>query len=402
MLACDALLRAARDGATMLVQPRTPSPVRVARRDHGIVYRNDREFCGWPFYCGLWKFPDGDVVAGFKRIPSDYGSGAQISHTRLTVGQGKLVLIRSSDDGGTWDPGSLQVVFDLADDAGRILRDGGESYADAAPIDFLDRNVVVMAGALPALLKPDSRAWIRVSTDAARTWRPPILLPLGGLANLTGHGPPTVRADGMCLLGLSTTSSDGWTNRPLVYASPDGIRWHFLSFITPAIEGGSADSDRAGPLIFGAIRHFYTRLFALRDGRILASLRFQREATGVMWTDVFESDDGARTWRFLSRVNDWGAPGDIAEMHDGRIVCVYGYRLAPPGIRARVSEDGGRRWSDELVLRDDGGSWDLGYPRVIETSPGKLLATYYMNRRDDPLQMNGGVRHIARTIFEID
>jgi len=386
----------------MPAQSRLQSPLRVAKCDHGIVYRNDREFCGWPFYCGLWKFPDGDVVAGFKKIPSAYASGGEISHTRLTVGQGRLFLIRSSDDGVTWDPDSQQAVFDLADDVGRILREHGDSYAGDAALDFLDPNVVVMAGALPALLKPDSRAWIRASADGGRTWRKPILLPLDGLANLTGHGPPTVRADGMCLLGLSTTSADGWTNRPLVYASPDGIRWHFLSFVTAAIDGGSAVSDRAGPVIFGAIRHFYTRLLALRDGRILASVRFQRDATGVMWTDVFESEDGARTWRFLSRVNDWGAPGDLVEMKDGRVVCVYGYRLAPAGIRARTSEDGGRTWGRELILRDDGGSWDLGYPRVIETMPGKLLATYYMNRRDDPLQMNGGVRHIARTIFELD
>jgi len=386
----------------MLARSRILPPMRVAACDHGVVYRDDREFCGWPFYCGLWKVPGGDVVAGFKKIPATYGSGGEISHTRLTVGQGNLCLIRSRDDGSTWDATSQQPVFDLSDDAARILHDGGESYAGEAPLDFLDPNVVVMAGALPALLKPDSRAWIRASADGGRHWRKPILLPLDGLANLTGHGPPTVRADGMALLGLSTTSADGWTNRPLVYASPDGIHWHFLSFVTPAVEGGSAESDRRGPVIFGAIRHFYTRLLALRDGRILASVRFQREATGVMWTDVFESDDGARTWRFLSRVNDWGAPGDIVELHDGRIVCVYGYRLAPPGIRARVSDDGGRTWGQELVLRDDGGSWDLGYPRVIETAPGTLLAVYYMNRRDDPIQMNGGVRHIARTIFTLD
>jgi len=382
-------------------QPRLQAPLRVAACDHGIVHRHDREFCGWPFYCGLWRLPGGDVLAGFKKIPSDYGSDAAISHTRLTVGRGRLFLIRSRDDGLTWDPESQQVVFDLGDDAARILRDGGEAYAGFPPLDFRDPNVLVMAGALPALLKPDSRAWIRVSADGGHAWRPPILLPLTGLANLTGHGPPTVRADGMCLLGLSTTSADGWTNRPLVYASPDGIGWHFLSFVTAAIDGGSAASDRAGPIIFGAIRHFYTRLLALRDGRILASVRFQREATGAMWTDIFESGDGARTWQFLSRVNDWGAPGDLVEMHDGRIVCVYGYRLAPPGVRARVSEDGGRHWGRELILRDDGGSWDLGYPRVIETAPGRLLTIYYMNGADDPIQMNGGVRHIARTIFEL-
>jgi hypothetical protein len=372
------------------------------RLDHGIVYRNDQEFCGWPFYCGLWTTSCGEVVTGFKKIARSYDDAGAISHTKLTIGHGRLVLIRSRNGGESWDEDSQISVFDLADDAGRILREGGESYESEVPLDFLDPDVAIMAGALPALLKPDSRAWIRASTDGGLSWRRPILLPLHGLANITGHGPPTVRADGMCLLGLSTTSADGWTNRPLVYASPDGLHWNFLSFITPAIEGGSAVSDRAGPLIFGAIRHFYTRLLALADGRILASVRFQREATGVMWVDIFESLDGGRSWGFLSRVNDWGAPGDIVEMSDGRIVCVYGYRLAPAGIRARVSEDGARSWGPELILRDDGGSWDLGYPRVVEIAPGRLLSTYYFNSKDDPIQMNGGVRHIARTIFELD
>ena len=67
-------------------------------------------------------------------------------------------------------------------------------------------------------------------------------------------------------------------------------------------------------------------------------MRCQRDPTGVMWTEIFESDDGARTWRFLSRVNDWGAPGDITRMQDGRIACVYGYRVRPQGIRARISD----------------------------------------------------------------
>jgi hypothetical protein len=384
------------------ITDRFQKPVKVRRAEHGIVYRNDREFCGWPFYCGLWKMPDGDVVTGFKKITNAYGDPGEVSHTRLTVGQGRLFLIRSHDDGATWDPDSQIPVFDLADDAARILSQNGESYAGQPPLDFLDPNVVVMAGALPALLKPDSRAWVRASSDGGKSWREPILLPLHGLANITGHGPPTVREDGMCLLGLSTTSADGWTNRPLVYASADGITWNFLSFITPQIEGGSAMSDRAGPIIFGAIRHFYARLLAVKDGRILAALRFQRDAKGIIWTDIFESHDGARTWGFLSRVNDWGAPGDIVEMRDGRIVCVYGYRLAPQGIRARVSHDGGRTWGSELILRDDGGSWDLGYPRVIEVAPGRLLSTYYMNCKDDAIQVGGGVRHIARTIFEPD
>lgn len=102
-------------------QPRFQPPLKVATCDHGIVYRNDREFCGWPFYCGLWKLPGGDVVTGFKKIPNAYGTSGEISHTKLTVGQGKLFLIRSPDDGATWDAKSQLEVFNIADDGMELL-----------------------------------------------------------------------------------------------------------------------------------------------------------------------------------------------------------------------------------------------------------------------------------------
>jgi hypothetical protein len=241
---------------------------------------------------------------------------------------------------------------------------------------------------------------LRLSSDGGRTWRPTIMLPMSGLPSLSGQGSSMARADGMNLLALTSVTPDGWTRRPLIYASPDGRRWHFLSFMTPIQDDGAAVSEKKGSPRFGAHRYFYPRPIPLPDGRIIASMRSQRDPTSVLWTEMFESDDGGRTWRFLSRVNDWGAPGDIVAMSDGRIACVYGYRLPPFGIRYRVSEDGGRTWGSEFILRDDGGSWDLGYPRVIEIGKGKLLTTYYFNLKNDPIQQNGGVRHIAQTIFE--
>jgi hypothetical protein len=379
---------------------RRQEPPRYARDAvHSVVYRNDAQFCGWPFYCGLWQLRSGELIAGFKRIPNSYRDTGEVSHTLLTVGQGDLVLIRSYDGGQSWDGSQLQSVFRLGTSIDWIKAMGPETYEPEGPFEGPEGTVLFMSGGLPALLKADSRAWLMASDDGGHGWRRPMLLPLCGLGSLTGHGSSSLRSDGMHLIGLSTTSPDGWTHRPLVYASTDGIDWRFLSFITPAIEGGSAVTDRSVPAIYGATRHFYPRLAETADGRILASLRFQRDARDVIWTDIFASDDGGRTWAFLSRVNDWGAPGDIVAMHDGRIACVYGYRVRPYGIRARISETGGRTWGPEFVLRDDGGSWDLGYPRVIEHEPGKLLTVYYMNCKGDPIQMNGGVRHIAQTVF---
>ena len=139
----------------------------------------------------------------------------------------------------------------------------------------------------------------------------------------------------------------------------------------------------------------------LKSGRILAAVRRQYFNAYNAYTQVYASDDGGRTWRFFSRPNDWGAPANLVELPDGRIVCVYGYRQPPYGIRATVSGDGGETWGDEITLRDDGGSWDLGYPRTMLRPDGTLVTVYYFNSKGDSVQQDGGVRHIAATIWRL-
>ena len=379
---------------------RFEKPRAATRAEHGIVYRNEREFCAWPFLGGLWKTGGGDIVTAFTRNDCSYASPGDVHHDMLSVSRGRLTVIRSADGGASWDAASARTIFDMATTADEIVAGGPADYTGEPPVDFLDPDVLVVTGSVPAHFVPEAKAWLALSTDGGQAWRRPILLPFTGLPSLSGHGSAMVRRDGVSLAAMTTVTPDGWSRRPLVYASANnGASWHFLSFITPGEDDGSAVSARQGSPRFGAHRYFYPRPIPLSDGRLIASMRSQRDPTSILWTEIFESDDGGRSWHFLSRVNDWGAPGDIIQLSDGRILCVYGYRLAPYGIRYRISEDGGRHWGSEIILREDGGSWDLGYPRVIEVAPGELLTVYYMNRRDDPVQLNGGVRHIARTRF---
>lgn len=368
---------------------------------HSIVFHDSNCFGGWPFYCGLWKTVDANLVAGFKRIPMRYGSDADVSHEKLVVGQGDLVLTRSVDNGASWSS-ELTSVHALSLSADEIEAMGPRSYAPEGPVNLFSPDTLIMSGATPAFLRPESQPWLRASTDGGRTWRRPILLPMFDLPALSGCGSLFVRSDGLAMLGLAMTTEDGWMNRPLLYASRDGSDWQFLTFITGRDPQDQSVSTRAGSFTFGAKGAYYPRLVELPSGRILCAIRRQRDARSVLWTELYASDDGGLTWGFLSRVNEWGAPGDLVVMADGRLVCVYGYRVAPFGIRARVSSDGGASWGGEIVLRDDGGSWDLGYPRVIEIAPGRILAHYYMNLADDSIQIDGGVRHIAQTVFTPD
>jgi hypothetical protein len=72
------------------------------------------------------------------------------------------------------------------------------------------------------------------------------------------------------------------------------------------------------------------------------------------------------------------------------MLLIYGYRHKPFGVRARVldAECTNLASSEEMVLRDDGGTVDLGYPWATMVSKSRVLVVYYFNKGD-------GLRHIA-------
>jgi len=372
--------------------------------DTAIVYRREDEFCGWPHTSGFWEAADGTLIANFIAIKVRYTSGDAISHDVLGEGGGgasKLVTVRSKDRGKTWDGANPQLNMFGSD---RAPAEGTPpTLAKWGPIDYLDRNVLVANGSTE-FGKPEARSYVRISKDGARSWTPSVPLPMDNLYSLSAINSSLVRPDGRCLLFMFESSKDGWNRRPLVYGSlPGGTEFHFMSYITKQHDPwGQADAEYDSSFRFGGHRWFYPRGYLLPNGRILCVLRSQRDPRGVMWTEVYASDDGGQTWGFLSRVNDFGSPGSLVQLDDGRLVMVYGQRLKPSGIWAQVSEDGGKSWGSELVIRDDGGSWDLGYPNAWNAGGGKVGVLYYFNSKDDKVQANGGVRHIARSIFSVD
>jgi hypothetical protein len=180
---------------------------------------------------------------------------------------------------------------------------------------------------------------------------------------------------------LTAAKRNGKEGRVFMARTTDGAKtWKFVSWIGPEPDGFT--------IMPSSVR--------LSKTRILTTLR--RKEGPEHFIDAWTTDDNGSSWSFLNRPvpstgGSVGNPPSLLMMKDGRLSLIYGYRSEPYGMRARLTNDKGLTWSDEIVLRDDAGCWDLGYPRSVQRPDGKIVAVYYYN--DDPNRE----RYIAATIW---
>jgi hypothetical protein len=137
-----------------------------------------------------------------------------------------------------------------------------------------------------------------------------------------------------------------------------------------------------------------TSLYETPKGDLVA---FTRTANFDDHTVVARSTDGGKSFQPWEDAGFQGHPHYALRLPDQRVLLVYGYRHKPFGIRARVldAECSDFKTAPELVLRDDGGNGDIGYPWATLLTDGRILVTYYFN-------LANGTRHIAGTVLEYD
>jgi hypothetical protein len=227
-----------------------------------------------------------------------------------------------------------------------------------------------------------TNAYLRLSADGGETWGEVIEAPVSA-----PHGPIVLADGGLLYLGKSgyahRRSAEEMRDCPIqAHRSDDGGRsWRLLGEVPPPPQAAN--------------RNVYEpHAVELPGGRLIGVVRFQvpagdDEAEHRRWADLTfslartASDDGGRTWSPPEMMGVLGSPPHLLRHADGTLVCVYGYRREPFGIRAILSRDDGRAWSEPLVLRDDGPSWDLGYPASVALDDGSLFTVYYFKPAAD-------------------
>lgn len=357
--------------ATGAAVSRFVQQVEARAPQHQIVYREAGRFGGWPANHGIWQWGD-EAVVGFTAAWHEIRDVK--THQMDRVKPREQYLARTLDGGRTWAierPAELVPIENAA----------VKSATLPAALDFSTPGFALM---LRFTDKDDGAAFFFYSYDKGRQWRGPFLFPKLGTPAILARTDYVVHGPRELTIFLTAAKANRKEGRPLCARTTDGgLTWNFISYLGPEPEGFSIMPSTV----------------ALDGNRFLSLVR-RRENTGA-WIEAWRSNDRGLSWQPQGRpVPDAGGtsgnPPHVIRLRDGRLCLTYGYRSAPMGIRARLSADQGATWGREIVLRDDGVTHDLGYPRSFQRSDGKVVTVYYYN--DGPHTE----RFIAATTWDPD
>ena len=336
-------------------------------------------YVGWPTVATL---RNGEVLAVF--------SGDRDYHV---CPWGKVQLIRSKDGGETWSEP-------------RTIANGPIDDRDAGIVELPDGELLVVyftsvayrtKKLLETKWEPHTRQYWMVrhdekipeevrkaalgnfcvrSRDGGKTWSKPEKMSMKGQ---TPHGPILLRDGSLFQIGkvdkppTPTFMSIPQKDRTGITAerSTDGGRtWELLC---QNIAAPTDDPERQV--------YCEPHVAELADGTLIALVRYHgpggcmRQAT---------SKDGGRTWTRMHDSGLKGLPPHLLQLKDGKVLAVYGRRVADPGFGefAAISGDAGKTWdvANEICLAPSHNG-DLGYPSTCVLPDGTLLTVYYQQQR---------------------
>ncbi len=359
--------------------------------EHIIVYQEEGRYAGWPANYGIWSWGD-EIVVGFT---SGYHLDSGGFHARDRSKPSTTMQARSLDGGLTWDyqemplraPGNKGLsVGEHSDGSDNDNKGINQPVPLDKEVNFMDPNFAMLFARENV---DGGTSWFYTSTDRCHSWQGPYSLSMMGQIGIAARTDYVIDDAQECMIFLTAPTIEGTETGSRVFCAQTvngGKDFEFKSWVSPSREDGFSIMPASARIS--------------EDTLVVATREREQfnEKEKKDWIDLYISQDNGLSWSYRGRpvedCGNGGNPATLTKLADGRLCMTYAFRNSPYGMRAKLSEDNGLTWGEEIILRADGGSHDIGYPRTILRQDGQLVTVYYYNDR------LGGACYIAATIWK--
>ena len=353
-----------------------------------MIYHDERYYAAFP---SIVRKPDGEFLLSFRRSPDRRNFGSKgYSHTdpnsylvQMTSKDGihwsaEPELLYAHDFGGSQDPCLLQ----LSDGTLLCTSYGWTQISEEDRKNLQTPNVTTGSGYVFL------GGYLVRSSDGGKSWKGPYYPPhIQPEINFTPTGNPVPAynrgalyegSDGRVFWVVAShdQQSPSKTSNHLLISNDKGFTWQYSCPV-------AVDDE----VVFNE-----ASIYETPKGDIVAFIRTGKYEDQAV---IARSTDGGKSFGPWKSMGFKGHPLQALRLPDNRVLLVYGYRHEPYGIRARIlnAECTDFETAEEIILRDDGGSGDIGYPWAVVLDENHALVTYYFNKENQ-------TRHIAGTIIK--
>lgn len=363
-----------------------------------IIYK-DHHYNTFP---NAIKKKDGTIIVGFRQAPywekilrnapnSNFGKTTHIDPSS------KAVYVTSRDGGKTWDKETTVLyddyVYGVQDPCLNLVNDDTilctffmwkvfrkEDVKEILPSDRIIKDKWIG--------RSDTSYSIR-SFDGGKTWDEPIAIDFPGKISISVRGNASTLSDGSVVLPAYGNAKFGEPSKAILLRTKDfGKTWENLSVIASL-----DDYDLVEP-----------NIYRTDSGKIVALIRAHKRGEKSVYDPgnvklspliTCESYDEGITWsKPVGQEIYSPSPFHALRLKSGNVMVTYGYRYKPFGLRAFILKGECDNFDEveEVVLRDDGFTADIGYTSSVLLDNGDVLITYYyFDAEDEP-------RYIAGTV----